>query len=105
VSEAVVRVRLALELSPSQARALAVILTSRVAILTGGPGTGKTSLVTALASELRLNVCTLSLASPVVSTGSPGSATEVMAFRIIEAAGLDKDKDMKRFHRDSLPSI
>ena len=31
-----------------------------------------------------------------VSTGSPGSATEVMAFRIIEAAGLDKDKDLKR---------
>jgi len=31
-----------------------------------------------------------------VSTGSPGSATEVMAFRIIEAAGLDKDKDMTR---------
>jgi hypothetical protein len=31
-----------------------------------------------------------------VSTGSPGSATEGMAFRVIEAAGLDKDKDMKR---------
>ena len=31
-----------------------------------------------------------------VSTGSPGSATEVMAFRVIEAAGLDKDADMKR---------
>ncbi len=31
-----------------------------------------------------------------VSTGSPGSATEVMAFRVIEAAGLDKDKDLKR---------
>jgi uncharacterized protein len=31
-----------------------------------------------------------------VSTGSPGSATEVMAFRILEAAGLDKDKDVKR---------
>ncbi|HEX6017120.1 MAG TPA: TAXI family TRAP transporter solute-binding subunit [Burkholderiaceae bacterium] len=31
-----------------------------------------------------------------VSTGSPGSATEVMAFRIIEAEGLDKDKDMTR---------
>lgn len=31
-----------------------------------------------------------------VSTGSPGSATEVMAFRIIEATGLDRDKDMKR---------
>jgi len=31
-----------------------------------------------------------------VSTGSAGSATEVMAFRVIEAAGLDKDKDLKR---------
>ena len=31
-----------------------------------------------------------------VSTGSPGSATEVMAFRVMEAAGLDKDKDVKR---------
>src|SRR3954469_20623920 len=31
-----------------------------------------------------------------VSTGSGGSATEVIAFRDIEAAGLDKDRDMKR---------
>jgi uncharacterized protein len=31
-----------------------------------------------------------------VSTGSPGSATEVMAFRVIEAAGLHRDKDMRR---------
>ncbi|HSN40301.1 MAG TPA: TAXI family TRAP transporter solute-binding subunit [Burkholderiales bacterium] len=31
-----------------------------------------------------------------VSTGSPGSATEVMAFRLLEAAGLDKDKDVAR---------
>mgnify|MGYP001602398641 FL=1 len=31
-----------------------------------------------------------------ISTGSPGSATEVMAFRILEAAGIDKDKDVNR---------
>ncbi len=31
-----------------------------------------------------------------VSTGSGGSATEVFAFRVIEAAGLDTDKDLKR---------
>jgi uncharacterized protein len=31
-----------------------------------------------------------------ISTGSPGSGTEIFAFRLIEAAGLDKDKDMKR---------
>jgi len=62
--EAVVRVRLALELSPSQARALAVILTSRVAILTGGPGTGKTSLVRACVACLERQQVRLALAAP-----------------------------------------
>jgi len=31
-----------------------------------------------------------------VSTGAPGSGTEVMALRVIEAFGLDPDKDMAR---------
>uniref|UniRef100_B1XVT3 TRAP transporter solute receptor, TAXI family n=1 Tax=Polynucleobacter necessarius subsp. necessarius (strain STIR1) TaxID=452638 RepID=B1XVT3_POLNS len=31
-----------------------------------------------------------------VSTGSPGSATEVLAFRLLEAAGIDPTKDIKR---------
>ena len=31
-----------------------------------------------------------------VSTGAPGSGTEVMALRVIKAYGLDPDKDMKR---------
>jgi uncharacterized protein len=31
-----------------------------------------------------------------VSTGSPGSGTEIFALRVIEAFGLDKDKDMTR---------
>jgi TRAP transporter TAXI family solute receptor len=31
-----------------------------------------------------------------LSTGSPGSATEVMAFRILEAAGIDPLKDITR---------
>lgn len=31
-----------------------------------------------------------------VSTGSPGSGTEVIAFRILRAAGLDPDKDVTR---------
>jgi TRAP transporter TAXI family solute receptor len=31
-----------------------------------------------------------------VSTGSPGSGTEVMALRLLEAAGLNPDKDVKR---------
>src|SRR6478735_6755747 len=40
-----------------------------------------------------------------VSTGSGGSATEVMAFRVIEAAGLDKDKDMTRERRGKAASV
>src|SRR5207244_9227142 len=31
-----------------------------------------------------------------VSTGSGGSATEVMAFRVLEAAGLEKDRALRR---------
>jgi len=40
-----------------------------------------------------------------VSTGSPGGATEVMAFRVIEAAGLDKDKDMTRERLGAAESV
>jgi uncharacterized protein len=40
-----------------------------------------------------------------VSTGSPGSATEVMGFRLIEAAGLDKDKDMRRERLGAAESV
>ena len=32
----------------------------------------------------------------VISTGSPGSGTEVVAFRILRAAGLDPDRDVRR---------
>jgi TRAP transporter TAXI family solute receptor len=31
-----------------------------------------------------------------ISSGAPGSATEAQTFRLLEAAGLDKDKDVKR---------
>ena len=36
------------------------------------------------------------LRGTVVSTGSPGSGTEVIAFRILKAAGLDPDRDVQR---------
>ncbi len=32
----------------------------------------------------------------VVSTGAPGSGTEIIAFRVLEAAGLDPDTDVSR---------
>jgi TRAP transporter TAXI family solute receptor len=40
-----------------------------------------------------------------VSTGSPGSATEVMAFRAIEALGLDRDRDMRRERLGAAESV
>jgi uncharacterized protein len=36
------------------------------------------------------------LRGKVVSTGSPGSGTEVVALRLLKAAGLDADKDLRR---------
>jgi TRAP transporter TAXI family solute receptor len=40
-----------------------------------------------------------------VSTGSPGSATEVYALRVIEAAGLDSEKDMRRERLGATESV
>lgn len=40
-----------------------------------------------------------------VSTGSPGSATEVFAFRVIEAAGLDPMKDIIRERLGAAESV
>lgn len=36
------------------------------------------------------------LRGKVVSTGSPGSGTEVIAFRVLRAANLDPDRDVRR---------
>lgn len=40
-----------------------------------------------------------------ISTGSPGSGTEAMAFRIMEAVGIDKDKDIKRERLGAAESV
>src|SRR5262245_4380198 len=40
-----------------------------------------------------------------VSTGSPGSGTEVMALRMLEAAGLDAKKDMKQERLGAAESV
>jgi TRAP transporter TAXI family solute receptor len=67
--------------SPVEVRTLMVLYPNRMHVVTvDGRGIEKMS----------------DLKGKRVSTGSPGSATEVMAFRVIEAAGLDRDKDMKR---------
>jgi len=71
-------------------RTLAVLYPNRMHVVTI-EGTGITKM-----SDLK---------GKRVSTGSPGSATEVMAFRVIEAAGLDKDKDMTRERLGAAESV
>ncbi len=41
----------------------------------------------------------------IVSTGSPNSGTEVTAFRMLEAAGLDPDTDIRRQSLGAAPSV
>jgi TRAP transporter TAXI family solute receptor len=69
---------------PVPIRAIAVIYTNRMQV------------VTTAATGIRTMA---DLKGKRVSTGAPGSATEVMAFRLIEAAGLDRDKDFRARER------
>ena len=69
---------------PVNVRALAVIYTNRMqAVTTAAAG------INSMAD----------MKGKRVSTGAPGSATEVMAFRLIEGAGLDRDKDFRARER------
>jgi TRAP transporter TAXI family solute receptor len=69
---------------PVPARAILVMYTNRMQVVTTA-ATGITKM-----ADLR---------GRRVSTGAPGSATEVMAFRLIEAAGLDRDRDFRARER------
>ncbi len=69
----------------------------------GGPPVSAASLAVLYANYTQIVSLTSSgvsavsyLRGKVVSTGSPGSGTEVIAFRILKAAGLDPDRDLKR---------
>ncbi len=69
---------------PVAARAIAVLYTNRMQV------------VTTAAAGIRTMA---DLKGKRVSTGAPGSATEIMAFRLIEAAGIDRDKDFRARER------
>jgi hypothetical protein len=66
------------------ARAIAVLYTNRMQVVTT-TGTGIRSMA--------------DLKGKRISTGAPGSATELFAFRLIEAAGLDREKDFRARER------
>ena len=55
---------LSVRLSPSQEKAMHTLLTSRVCVLTGGPGTGKTTLIRSLIAIARRMGLEVALAAP-----------------------------------------
>jgi exodeoxyribonuclease V alpha subunit len=67
------------ELSPSQAEALRMAVTQRIAIITGGPGVGKTTLVNAILRVLRAKRVRCVLCAP----------TGRAAKRLGESAGIE----------------
>ena len=69
---------------PVKVRAIAVIYSNRMQVVT-----------TTASGVTRFE----ELKGKRVATGAPGSATEVMAFRLLEAAGIDKDKDFRARER------
>jgi exodeoxyribonuclease V alpha subunit len=77
--------RLSVELSTSQRAAIEVVLGSRAAVITGGPGVGKTTLVNALLRIVRAKGVRVALAAP----------TGRAARRLAESTGLEA----KTIHR------
>ncbi|MFO7839017.1 MAG: ATP-dependent RecD-like DNA helicase [Desulfosalsimonadaceae bacterium] len=59
-----IQAAMAIELTPDQYQALEVVLASRVAVITGGPGTGKTTLIRAVAALFGRNRDRICLAAP-----------------------------------------
>ena len=74
-----------LELSPSQQQAVSLALTSKVLVITGGPGVGKTTLVNSILLILRAKALNVTLCAP----------TGRAAKRLSESTGLEA----KTIHR------
>ncbi|NTU57796.1 MAG: ATP-dependent RecD-like DNA helicase [Chlorobiaceae bacterium] len=75
----------ALELSPSQRSAVTLVLASKVSVITGGPGVGKTTLLKAILSVLRRDKVSVTLCAP----------TGRAAKRLTESTGIEA----KTIHR------
>jgi exodeoxyribonuclease V alpha subunit len=74
-----------LELSPSQRSAVTLVLASKVSVITGGPGVGKTTLLKAILSVLRREKVPVTLCAP----------TGRAAKRLTESTGIEA----KTIHR------
>jgi len=89
-------------LTAKQQAAIRVALTEKVSILTGGPGTGKTTTVRALLQLLKAKRCTFKLAAPTgraakrlsEATGEPAQTLHrLLEFKPFEGNKFLRDRD------------
>lgn len=89
------------ELSPQQQAAVSAALSSKVCVLTGGPGTGKTTTLEMLIDALEDGDYAYKLASPTgraakrlsEATGAPASTIHRLLGFSAEAGGFEHDED------------
>ena len=88
-----------LELSPSQRQALETLLSAKVAVLTGGPGVGKTTLVNGLLRILRAKKVRTLLAAPTGRAAKRLSESTGQEARTVHRL-LAFDPNTRRFQHD-----
>ncbi|WP_425473416.1 SF1B family DNA helicase RecD2 [Thiohalocapsa marina] len=89
-----------LTLAPSQRAAIATLLESKVAVLTGGPGVGKTTLVKSLLRILRAKGVSVLLAAPTGRAAKRLTETTGQEAKTIHRL-LEFDPSAYRFKRDA----
>ena len=100
IAETVTR-RLAIYPSPAQQAVIQGVLAHRVAVMTGGPGTGKTTLIRALATVFEAQGRSVCLAAPTGRaarrlaqvTGRPAATLHKLLGFNPMAGGFEKDQD------------
>jgi exodeoxyribonuclease V alpha subunit len=96
-----VEAKAAITLAPSQRAALARALSSKVLVITGGPGVGKTTLVNAILTVLRAKGVSIALAAPTGRAAKRLSESTGLAARTIHrlletdpvAGGFKRNED------------
>jgi len=101
IPEALFR-KLAVQLSEEQAAALKGVLNHRVAIITGGPGTGKTTLIRSLTTIFERSGMQILLAAPTGRAARRlGEVTDRKAETIHKMLGYSPQKDLFEKHQDA----